>query len=78
LAFSTATIALGTFIGVRLAAIGLGFAWALAVVVPTVVTAHLPRVLLPGTSVVWALLTLVFAGLIASRAVNFRWLSSHN
>jgi hypothetical protein len=78
LAFTAATIALGAFIGVRLAAIGLGVAWSLAVVVPAVVTADLPAVLLPGSSGVWALLTLTLAGFAATRADNFRRLSSHN
>jgi hypothetical protein len=78
LAFTAATIALGAFIGVRLAAIGLGSAWALAVVVPGVVTADLPVVLQPGSSGGWALLTLALAGFAATRADNFRRLSSRN
>ena len=78
LAFTAATISLGAFIGVRLAAIGLGVAWSLAVVVPAVVTAGLPAVLLPGSSGVWALLTLTLAGFAATRDDNFRRLSSHN
>ena len=78
LAFTAATIALGAFIGVRLAAIGLGTAWTVAVLVPAVVTAHLPAVLRPGSSLGWALLTLVLAGFAATRATDFRRLSSHN
>ena len=78
LAFTAATIALGAFVGVRLAAIGLGTAWALAVVVPAVVTADLPVVLRPGTSPGWALLACALAGFAATRAENFRRLSSHN
>ena len=78
LAFTAATIALGSFVGVRRAAAGLGIAWALAVVVPAVVTAHLPAMLQPGSSRVWALLTLTLAGLAATQADNFRRLSSHN
>ena len=78
LAFTAATIALGAFVGVRLAAVGLGVAWGLAVVVPTVVTAELPAVLHPGTSVAWAGLTVVLAVVAASRADHFRRLSSHN
>jgi hypothetical protein len=78
LAFTAATIALGAFVGVRLAATVLGAAWALAVVLPAVVTTHPPSVLQPGSSVGWALLTLALAGLAATRAGNFRRLSSHN
>jgi len=78
LAFTAATIALGAFVGVRLAALGLGAAWALAVIVPAVVTAELPAVLRAGSSPGWALLTLTLAGLAVLRADNFRRLSSHN
>ncbi|MET0496201.1 MAG: hypothetical protein ABW000_24005, partial [Actinoplanes sp.] len=78
LAFTAATIALGSFIGVRRAAGLLGTAWALAIVVPTVVTADLSPVLQPGTSPLWALLTLTLAGFAATQARNYRRLSSHN
>jgi hypothetical protein len=78
LAFTAATLALGAFVGVRLAATGLGVVWALAVVLPAVVTAHLPRLLQPGSSGVWALLALTLAAFTATRAGNFRRLSSHN
>lgn len=78
LAFTAATIALGGFVGVRLAAIGLGTVWALAVVVPAVITTELPAVLKPGSSLLWALLTLALAGVAATRATNFRRLSTYN
>ena len=78
LAFTAATIALGSFIGVRRAATLLGSAWALAVVVPTVVTADLSPVLQPGSSPLWALLTLTLAGFAATQARGYRLLSSHN
>jgi hypothetical protein len=78
LAFTAATIALGAHIGVRLAAVGLGVAWALAVVLPAVLTAELPAVLQPGSSLVWALLTLLLAGVAATQSDNFRRLSSYN
>jgi hypothetical protein len=78
LAFTAATIALGAFTGVRRAALGLGTAWALAVIVPAVVTAELPVVLRAGSSPGWALLTLALAGFAVLRAGNFRRLSSHN
>ena len=78
LAFTAATIALGAFVGVRRAALGLGTAWALAVIMPAVVTAELPVVLRAGSSPGWALLTLTLAGFALLRADNFRRLSSHN
>ncbi|MFI7542260.1 hypothetical protein [Actinoplanes sp. NPDC049599] len=78
LAFTVATIALGAFVGVRRAALGLGAAWSLAVVVPGVVSADLPAVLQPGSFPGWVLLTLALSGLAASRAASFRRLSSHN
>ncbi|WP_328475367.1 hypothetical protein OHA21_18840 [Actinoplanes sp. NBC_00393] len=78
LAFTAATIALGGFVGVRRAALGLGTAWSLAVVVPALASAQLPLVLQPGSSLIWALLTLVLAGFVAARSDNFRRLSSHN
>ena len=78
LTFTAATLALGAFVGVRLAALGLGVVWTLAVVVPAVVTTHLPPVMQPGSSRVWALLALVLAGVAAAQANNFRRLSSHN
>jgi hypothetical protein len=78
LAFTAATIALGAFVGVRVAALGLGIGWALAVVLPTVLTAELPVVLRPGSSLGWALVTLTLAGVAAVRASSFRRLSSHH
>ncbi|WP_433364063.1 hypothetical protein ACQPZX_33305 [Actinoplanes sp. CA-142083] len=78
LAFTAATIALGAFIGVHRAAAGLGIAWTLAVLVPAVISTHVPLVLRPGSSGAWALLTLALAGLAATRAANYRRLSSHN
>lgn len=78
LAFTAAVIALGAYVGVRRAAVGLGAAWALAVVLPAVLTAELPAVLQPGSSLVWALLTLLLAGIAATQSNNFRRLSSHN
>ncbi|WP_089156265.1 hypothetical protein [Micromonospora sp. NBS 11-29] len=78
LAFTAAAITLGAFVGVRVAAIGLGVAWALAVVLPAVLTARLPAVLEPGGAVAWALLTLALAGLAGLRAADFRRLTSHH
>ncbi|MGW4498258.1 zf-HC2 domain-containing protein [Micromonospora sp. NPDC004336] len=77
LAFTAATVALGAFVGVRRAAAGLGAAWTLTVITPTVVTSDLPAVLRPGTAPGWALITLALAGLAATRADHFRRLTSH-
>ena len=78
LAFTAATIAVGALLGVRRAAVGLGVAWALGVVLPAVLTLRLPAVLQPGSAGLWALLTLALAGLAATRGADFRRLSSHN
>jgi hypothetical protein len=72
LAFTAATIALGAFVGVRRAAIGLGLVWALAVMAPAVYTAELPVLLGPGSVPGWALLTVVLAGFAAVRTGAFR------
>ncbi|SDS70661.1 hypothetical protein [Actinoplanes derwentensis] len=78
LAFTTATIALGTFVGVNRAALLLGSAWSVTVLLPTLLTADLPVVLRPASSPVWALLILALAGVVAMRSHHFRGLSSHN
>jgi hypothetical protein len=78
LAFTTATIALGALIGVRLAAIGLASAWTIVVVVPTMSTTHLSVLLGPGSWSVWAVVTVALAGFAVARADSFRRLSSHN
>src|SRR4051812_15810979 len=78
LAFTAATIAVGALVGVRRAAIGLGAAWTLAVALPAVLTMRLPAVLQPGSSGLWALLTLALAGFAATRRTDFRRLSSHH
>jgi hypothetical protein len=78
LACTAATIAVGAFVGVRRAAIGLGAGWALGVALPAVLTLRPPAVLQPGSSVPWALLTLALAGFAVTRGPRFRRLSSHN
>ncbi|MGC4805982.1 hypothetical protein [Micromonospora sp. DT233] len=78
LAFTALSIALGAFVGVRHAAVGIGAAWALAVVTPAVYTAELPVLLQPGSVRGWALLTVVLAGFAATRAGAFRRLSGLN
>ncbi|MGW0434860.1 hypothetical protein ACWDV4_20270 [Micromonospora sp. NPDC003197] len=77
LAFTAGTIALGALIGVSRAAVGLGTLWALAVVVPTVVTEDMPLVLRPDSTLFWALAAAVLFGIAVSRAGEFRRLTSH-
>ncbi|MBB2946693.1 hypothetical protein FB565_006461 [Actinoplanes lutulentus] len=78
LAFTAATIAVGGFIGVRRAAVTLGTAWAVAVILPAVVTAELPVMLRPGSSGGWAIVALALGGLVVARSENFRRLTSHD
>jgi hypothetical protein len=47
------------------------------VVMPSVVTAHLPAVLRPGSVPVWALVTVALAAFAASRADAYRRPASH-
>ncbi|GAA1644174.1 zf-HC2 domain-containing protein [Actinoplanes couchii] len=77
LGFTTATIALGTFIGVQRATYVLGGAWALTALLPVLLTADLPVMLRPASSPAWALGTLVVAGVVAWRSHHLRGLSSH-
>ncbi|HWS32298.1 MAG TPA: zf-HC2 domain-containing protein [Actinoplanes sp.] len=78
LAFTTTTIALGTFIGVHRAAVLLGTAWTLTTLIPAMVTAGEPFLLRPATSPAWAVVTLAVAGVVALRSHHFRGLSSHH
>jgi Putative zinc-finger len=78
LACTAATIGLGGRIGVRRAAIGVGVTWAAAVVLPSLVTADVPAVLQPGSVPVWALVTAALGAYAATRAGDYRGLSSHN
>lgn len=78
LAFTAATLALGALVGVGRAAAVLGGVWALAAILPALLTAELPVVLRPGSSGLWVLLTLALAGFAVLRGENFRRLSSHN
>jgi len=78
LAFAAGSIALGAFVGVRRAAVGLAGLWLFAVVAPSLMAVHLPVVLRPGSAGGWVLLTVALAGVAATRAGNFRRLSSRN
>lgn len=76
LAFTAATVALGAFVGVRRAALGLGAAWLAGVLGPGLATSSLPALLRPGSTAAWALATVALIGLAAAGAPNFRRLSS--
>ena len=78
LAGTAVTIAFGGLFGVRRVAITVGAVWAAAVVVPTVVTAELPVALRPGSVPVWALATAALALFAATRAGDYRRLSSRD
>ncbi|MEU3455844.1 hypothetical protein ABZ671_19955 [Micromonospora sp. NPDC006766] len=76
LAFTGATLLLGSAVGVHRAAIGLMAAWAAAVVAPSLATAELPALLEPAATGPWALATVVLAALTLLRAGSFRRLTS--
>lgn len=76
LAFTAATLLLGSFVGVARAAIGLMAAWAAAVVAPSLATAELPVLLTPAAAGPWALGTVALAALTLLRAGTFRRLTS--
>ncbi|WP_329459902.1 hypothetical protein [Streptomyces sp. NBC_01497] len=78
LAFTAATLALGAFIGVRRAAIGLGAAWSAAVLLPSLATGSLSPVLQPGSSGVWLVTTVALAAIIPFASTHFRRLTSGN
>lgn len=75
LAFTAATLLLGSFVGVRRAAIGLMVAWSAAVVAPSLATAELPALLTPEATGGWALVTALLTALTFLRADAFRRLT---
>ncbi|WFE62823.1 hypothetical protein [Micromonospora sp. WMMD714] len=77
LAFTAATLLLGTLVGVRRAAIGLVVVWTLAVVTPSLVAARLPVLLSAQSARSWALATVVLTLLALLRVNGFRRLSHH-
>ncbi|GAA2711384.1 MULTISPECIES: anti-sigma factor family protein [Actinoplanes] len=78
LAFTTVTVALGVFVGVRRAALGLAAGWGLAVAVPSLINLRLPGVLQAGSAGLWLLVIAVSAGFALIRSDRFRRLSSHH
>jgi hypothetical protein len=76
LAFTVVTLALGGFVGVRRAAIGLSLAWAVFVVGPSLVTARPPAVLEPAAVGVWAAVLVAGAAVVRLRATVYTRLES--
>jgi hypothetical protein len=68
LAFTVATLALGTFVGVQRAAIGLLTAWTAFVIGPTLVTGRVPVVFEPAALGVWAAVLVVGMAVVRLRA----------
>ncbi|MDG4805580.1 zf-HC2 domain-containing protein [Micromonospora sp. WMMD1120] len=77
LAFTAATLLLGSVVGVHRAAIGLMAVWAAVVIAPSLVTADLPVVLEPAATGGWALGTAALAVLTLLRAGSFRRLVTY-
>ncbi|EXG80645.1 hypothetical protein [Cryptosporangium arvum] len=76
LAFTAGTLALGAFVGVRPAAIGLGLAWSGAVLLPSLASESLSPLLRPGSTALWAVAAVAFAALVPLVATHFRRLRS--
>ncbi|MEV6800440.1 hypothetical protein AB0M91_19110 [Micromonospora rifamycinica] len=77
LAFTAATLLLGTLVGVRRAAIGLIVVWTLAVITPSLVAARLPVLLSAQSARSWALATVLLTIMALLRVDRFRRLSHH-
>ncbi|PPK63828.1 zf-HC2 domain-containing protein [Actinokineospora auranticolor] len=71
LAFTATTLALGTLVGVRRAALGLVSVWVLLVVGPSLVTATVPALLSPAMAVLWLAAAAVASVLAVARASLF-------
>lgn len=71
LAFAAGTLALGGFVGVRRAAIGLSSAWAAFVVGPSLLTARPPVVLEPAAFGIWAVVLVACAAVVRLRATVY-------
>lgn len=71
LAFTVGTLALGTVTGVQRAALFLGTAWVLGVILPSLFTARLSVLLAPQSLPVWGLAVTVSALALTARARAF-------
>ncbi len=77
LAFTAATLLLGTLIGVRRAALGLVAAWTIVVIAPSLAIARIPAVLAVESAGIWAAAAVVLTIAAFFRADGFRRLSQH-
>jgi predicted anti-sigma-YlaC factor YlaD len=71
LAFSVGTLALGGWIGMRAAAIGLAGVWTVFVVGPGLIQDQMPLVLQPVSLPVWGLIVIIGAVVLAKRADTY-------
>ncbi|KXK63920.1 hypothetical protein AWW66_00235 [Micromonospora rosaria] len=78
LAFTAATLLLGTLVGVRRAATGLIATWALVVVAPSLAAARTPALLEPDSAGIWALATVLLTVTALFRVDGFRRLAHHD
>jgi hypothetical protein len=78
LAFTTATLALGSWIGLQRAAVALTAAWTAGVMVPTLADQKLSNLLQPGSAPSWAVMVLIATALIGLRADSYRRIGSRN
>jgi hypothetical protein len=78
LAFTLGTLALGTVIGVGRAAAGLGAAWAVFVIAPSLATAEISVLLQPSSLLGWGVAAALAAIVVATRAHAFDGLPSQN
>jgi hypothetical protein len=78
LTLTSATIALGSLLGVRRAAGVVAVAWAVVVTAPAMLTRQLPAVLHADNAPIWATAGLALAALAWARADTFQRLASRN
>jgi hypothetical protein len=76
LAFTVATLALGGFVGVRRAAVGLVAAWGAFVVGPSLVALETPTVLEPAAFGIWAAVLVAGVAVVRLRATVYTRLES--
>ncbi|WP_328341962.1 hypothetical protein [Micromonospora sp. NBC_00421] len=78
LAFTAATLLLGTLVGVRRAAIGVITVWTLAVIAPSLAAARMPVLLSAESARSWALATVLLTVMALLRVNGARRLSHHD
>jgi hypothetical protein len=76
LAFTGGSLALGSWIGVRRASVGLAVAWAVAVILPSLATKSTSVVLDGSSMVAWAVVVVAVTAVVVVRRHHFRLLAS--